>query len=90
MQDQIHFPGVPKKERVHPMSLSLKDLRTTNPHPLKPVFDRYSRAKVAALVGCHPQYLGDILHGRLSPSAKLESRMRQLAKEIREAEKAEK
>jgi hypothetical protein len=72
------------------MAISLADLRTQTPHSLKPIFDRYSRAKIAALVGCHPQYLRDILQGKWSPSADLESRMQQVAGEIREAEEAEK
>jgi hypothetical protein len=71
------------------MAISLKDLRTQTPHSLKPLFDKYTRPKIAALVGCHPQYLRDILSGKWSPSPDLENRMQQVAGEIREAEKAE-
>jgi len=71
------------------MALSLADLRTTETHSLKPLFDKYSRAKIAGLIGCHPQYLRDILSGKWSPSADLESRMQRVADEIRKAEAAE-
>jgi hypothetical protein len=70
--------------------MNLKDLKTHTTHPLKPVFEPYARAKIAKVVGIHPQYLRDIMNGKLDPSSDLEGRLQQLAAEIQTAEKSEK
>jgi hypothetical protein len=70
--------------------MNLSDLRTNTPHPLQSVFQPYARAKIARLVGIHPQYLRDILSGKLDPSSALADRLQQLARQIQTAEKSEK
>jgi transcriptional regulator with XRE-family HTH domain len=66
--------------------IDLEELKKTQEHPLKPIFDRYSRQKLAGLLGVHPQYLGSILIGTSRPGPALAKRMQELAESIEAAE----
>jgi transcriptional regulator with XRE-family HTH domain len=66
--------------------MNLNELKRSTPHPLRPVFSGYSRARIAEALGIHAAYLGNVLCGNMKPSADLESRMQTLAEEIRRAE----
>jgi len=69
------------------MNIEIEDLKKTDPHPLQPLFTKYSRSKVAAKLDIAENYLGNILNGHLRPGPKLSKRMRILALKIKRAEK---
>jgi len=69
--------------------IELDLLRQHSVHPLKSIFNRYNRAKIADKLGIGPTYLGNILQGHYQPGADLEVRMQELADQILQAEKLE-
>jgi hypothetical protein len=69
------------------MVIDLEELKKTRPHPLKSIFERYSRQRLAECLGIHPEYFGRILCGACKPGPELAQRMQELAESIERAER---
>lgn len=67
--------------------MNLEEFRTVKNHPLKPVFNGYSRAKVAYHLGIHPCYWGAILNGNVKPGRELAARIEKLSEQFKQANK---
>jgi len=69
------------------MNIEIEDLKKTDAHPLKPVFQNYARSKIATNLDIAPTYLGNVLNGHLFPGPKLSKKMKILAIKLQKAEK---
>ena len=67
--------------------MNLDDFKQNTPHPLKPIFKGFSRAKIAEHLGIHANYWGSILIGNCKPGQELAARITKLADEFKQAQR---
>ena len=68
--------------------MNIENFKTTEPHPLRPIFQNYSRPKIAAYLNIATTYLTNILNGHVIPGPELSKKIEKLADDFLKAEKA--